>query len=79
MSWFAGLLILSSLVGFILALTVFLLAFFRIRAGCRWAKTLILSSAGILFMCFMAYMLNRDFPPGLLQFLVDLPWPFSGF
>lgn len=78
MAWFAALLVLSSLVGFILALMVFLVAFFRIRAGCSWAKTLILSASGIVFMCFMAGMLNRDFPPGLLQAFVELPWPFSG-
>lgn len=78
MAWFAALLVLSSLVGFILALMVFLVAFFRIRAGCSWRKTLILTAAGIVFMCFMAGMLNRDFPPGLLQAFVELPWPLSG-
>ena len=31
--------------------------------------------AGIAFMLMMANLLNRDFPPGLLQSFVDLPWP----
>lgn len=75
--WFAGLLLLTSLVGFILALTAFLLSFFRLRAGASWLKTFILSGAGVLFMCFMARMLNRDFPPGLLQSYVTLPWPLG--
>ena len=77
LAWFAALLILSSLLGFILALVLFLVAFLRVRAGCSWAKTLILSACGIGFMCFMAGMLNRDFPPGLLQEFVRLPWPLT--
>ena len=77
LAWFAALLILSSLLGFILALVLFLVAFLRVRAGCSWAKTLILSACGIGFMCFMAGMLNRDCPPGLFQEFVRLPWPLT--
>ena len=77
MAWLAGLLVLSSLLGFILALAVFMLAFFRLRAHVSWGKTLILSAAGIGFMLFLASTLNRDFPPGLLQEFFDLPWPFT--
>ena len=75
--WFALLLVLSSLVGFILALAGFLLSFFRLRAGMSWPLTLAYSAAGILFMCFLAATLNRDFPPGLLQEFVRLPWPLT--
>lgn len=77
LSWFLGLLVLSSLLGFILALAIFFVAFFKIRAGLGWARTLILSGAGIAFICAMAGTLNRDFPPGLLQEFVDLPWPLT--
>ena len=75
MAWFATLLVLSSLVGFILALAAFLATFLRVRAQCSWLKTLILTASGIALMCFMAGALNRDFPPGLLQAFVELPWP----
>ncbi|MEC7207934.1 MAG: tricarboxylate transporter, partial [Pseudomonadota bacterium] len=75
--WFAGLLVLTSLVGFILALGVFLIAFFALRAGQSGLKTIMLSLAGIGFMCFMAWLLNRDFPPGLLQATFSLPWPLT--
>jgi len=77
LSWFLGLLVLSSLLGFILALAIFFVAFFRVRAGLGWARTLILSGAGIAFICAMASTLNRDFPPGLLQEFFDLPWPLT--
>lgn len=77
LSWFAGLLILTSLMGFILALAIFLLAFMRLRAGVSWGKTLLLSMAGIAFILAMAWLLNRDFPPGLLQSYTTLPWPLT--
>ena len=75
--WFAGLLVLTSLIGFILALAIFLLLFFSVRAGQYWLRTLLLSAVGIGFMCFMAWLLNRDFPPGLLQSAYTLPWPLT--
>ncbi len=75
--WFAGLLVLTSLIGFILALAIFLLLFFSVRAGQSWLRTLLLSAVGIGFMCFIAWLLNRDFPPGLLQSAYTLPWPLT--
>ena len=77
LAWFAALIAATWFVGFILALTGFLIAFFRVRAGERWAKTLLLTACGIGFMCIMAGALNRDFPPGLLQSMVELPWPLQ--
>ncbi|AXS40763.1 tripartite tricarboxylate transporter permease [Breoghania sp. L-A4] len=75
LGWFAGLLVLSSLLGFILALAIFMVAFFRIRGGLGWVRTLVMSAAGIAAICFLADTLHRDFPPGLLQEFVRLPWP----
>jgi putative tricarboxylic transport membrane protein len=77
LAWFGFLLVLSSLVGFILALTVFLLAFMRGRAGLSWSRSAIYTIAGVVFMGVMAWILNRDFPPGLLQSWFDLPWPLT--
>ena len=78
MAWFAVLLVLSSLIGFILALVIFLVIFLRARAQCSWVKTLTLTAGGIALICFMAGALHRDFPPGLLQAFVELPWPLGG-
>jgi len=77
LGWFAGLLILTSLTGFIIALSVFLLCFFLIRARESLSKSLIYSFSGLGFMLFMGWLLNRDFPPGLLQEFVNLPWPLT--
>ncbi len=77
LAWFAGLLIATSLVGFILALAAFLMLFIRFRAGKSWAYALAYTAAGVAFICGMAWLLGRKFPPGLLQGYADLPWPLT--
>ncbi|MEO0544934.1 MAG: tripartite tricarboxylate transporter permease [Pseudomonadota bacterium] len=77
LAWFAGLLLLTGIFGFIIALAVFLVSFLRFRASLSWLNAILYSACGIAFMCFMAWSLNRDFPPGLLQRYADLPWPFT--
>lgn len=72
-----GLIAATYVLGFILALFGFLATFLRVRAQAPWPKTLILTACGIALMCVMAGSLNRDFPPGLLQDAVDLPWPLK--
>lgn len=78
LGWFAFLLVLTSITGFILALGIFLISFLRVRADLNWVHAVLYTLAGISFMMFMAWTLGRDFPPGLLQFYFKyLPWPFS--
>jgi len=77
LAWFVGLLVLTALLGFILALAIFLFAFIKVRAGKSVGFAAAYTGVGIAFMCGMAGLLNRDFPPGLLQSYVDLPWPLT--
>ncbi len=77
LGWLAGLVALSALVGFVAALVCFLAFFLRLRASLSWSKTLFLAAAGVGFIVMAGGVLNRSFPPGLLQELFDLPWPLS--
>ena len=77
LGWFAFLLVLSSLFGFVIALTIFFLVFMALRAGVSWWRNLVLTAAAVTLMLVLAGLLGRDFPPGLLQEFVDLPWPFT--
>ena len=77
LAWFAGLLAATAVVGFILALAGFLLTFIRFRAGKSWLFAVVYAACGIAFICAMAWTLNRDFPPGVLQSTFDLPWPLT--
>ncbi|WP_246249095.1 tripartite tricarboxylate transporter permease [Chelativorans alearense] len=76
LAWFLGLLLLSGIFGFVIALILFLPAFFYVRGGVSWLHNLAYSLAGIAFIIFLAGLLGRDFPPGLLQSFTELPWPF---
>jgi len=77
LAWFGALLLGTAFVGFILALAVFLVAFIRFRAQKSWIFAVFYAAAGIAFICAMAWTLNRDFPPGLLQQFSNLPWPLT--
>lgn len=76
LGWFLGLLILSALFGFFIALTLFFVVFYRFRAHLGWIATALLTAGGLAFILFLASVLGRDFPPGILQEFVRLPWPF---
>jgi len=59
-------------------LPLFLLLGFY-SAGERTASGMasIYTAGGIVFMGAMASILNRDFPLGLLQYFIELPWPLT--
>ncbi|MEL6452090.1 MAG: tripartite tricarboxylate transporter permease [Pseudomonadota bacterium] len=77
LAWFGGLLLLTYLLGFILALALFLFSFIYMRAGRGLGFAALYTAGGIAFICVMAGLLNRDFPEGLLQGMVYLPWPLG--
>jgi putative tricarboxylic transport membrane protein len=77
LGWLAALVVLSSLLGFFIALMLFFVLFFRVRAKISWAYNLFLSTCGVAFMLLLVRLLNRDFPAGVLQDMVKLPWPFN--
>ena len=76
LAWFVLLLAMTALAGFVIALAVFLVLFFRLRGRAGWRRTGVLTAGGLVFLLVAASLLNRDFPPGLLQYYVSLPWPF---
>ena len=77
LAWFVALVILTFALGLILALALFLVAFFRVRGRFGWGGTILASAIGIAFILGLGWVLGRDFPPGWLQSVYDLPWPFT--
>ncbi|HIP77898.1 MAG TPA: tricarboxylate transporter, partial [Kiloniellaceae bacterium] len=76
--WFVALLVLTALFGFVIALALFFVIFLRWRENLGWLRIAVMMAGGLGVLLVMAGALNRDFPPGLLQALVELPWPFAG-
>ena len=63
--------------GFILALLVFFIAFLRIKAKASWLRTVILTACAMAFLMIMSRVMVLDFPRGILQNLIELPWPIG--
>jgi hypothetical protein len=76
LAWLAGLLAASAVVGFVLAMALFFALFLAVEARSPAGRNTALSAAAVLFLAAMSYVFVLDFPRGLLQDLVDLPWPF---
>lgn len=76
MAWVVALSAITALVGFVLAIVVFFIAFLRRVAGKSWLSTIIMTACAIAAMITLGKFLNLDFPGGVLQSHFDLPWPF---
>ena len=76
-AWLVGLVALTALTGFIVAVTAFFLAFLRVRAALSWPRAVLLTAGALAAILALARTLRRDFPPGLAQEFLDLPWPFT--
>jgi Na+/glutamate symporter len=61
------------LIGYPLALTVFIIIFYRFFAGASWWASAIAGAAGLGFLALASTLLNMDWPQGLLH----LPWPLG--
>jgi TctA family transporter len=78
LSWLLGLLALTALAGFFIALNVFFVAFLRLEAKESWARTIVLTLAADGVLMFLSWLMTLDLPWGLLQHkVVDLPWPIG--
>lgn len=76
LAWIGGLVAGTALAGFFLAMIGFFAVFLRVRAGAGWLRTGVLTACAAGFVLVLANALALNFPAGLLQDLVDLPWPF---
>jgi hypothetical protein len=77
LAWFAFLFGAVALVGFILALALFITSFLLIRTQLGWLRSLVYTSACIGFMVTLGHYLTLNFPAGLMQRMVELPWPLK--
>ena len=73
--WIAALLAASGLFGFLIGLALFFAAFLHLEARAPIARNAVLTASAVLFLAAMSYLFVLDFPRGLLQELVEMPWP----
>jgi TctA family transporter len=75
--WILGLLAASALVGFVLGIFVYITVFLRVKAQMPWAKAALAASGAVVVLSVLSHILVLDYPGGLLQWLVPMPWPFD--
>ncbi|MGH8706814.1 MAG: tripartite tricarboxylate transporter permease, partial [Burkholderiales bacterium] len=74
-AWLAGLLAVSALLGFVIGLALFFAAFLHFKAHAPAARNALLTASAVAFLAAMSHIFVLDFPRGLLQELVEMPWP----
>jgi putative tricarboxylic transport membrane protein len=75
--WIAGLMLGIYLVGFVLALVLFFVTFLRTKSDARWWSIGLMTASMLAVFAAFSYFLVLEFPSGLLQEFVPLPWPFD--
>jgi hypothetical protein len=74
-AWLAGLLAASALLGFVLGLALFFAAFLHFKARAPLWRNALLTASAVAFLAAMSYIFVLDFPRGVLQERVEMPWP----
>jgi putative tricarboxylic transport membrane protein len=67
----------SALIGFVLGIATFIYTFMWIRARSPHIYCTIGAATFVLFLGGLSHFLVLQYPHGLLQNYVDLPWPFQ--
>lgn len=75
--WLAGLILGCYLVGYVIAMTLFFVIFLLLTARASLPKTALLTACGMGFMITLSYIMGLDLPTGLLQEVINLPWPLG--
>lgn len=76
LAWIAGLVGMTALIGFYAALLVFFPVFLTVRAKARPLSVALMTAGCAGFILTLAWALSLNFPSGVLQGFVELPWPF---
>jgi TctA family transporter len=76
-AWMLGLLAAVGLFGFVLGIFAYITIFLVHKAGMAWHKAALSASGAIVLLSVLSHYLVLAYPRGLLQLLVDMPWPLN--
>lgn len=75
--WMLGLLAAAAVLGFVLGIFVYISVFLRLKARVAWPKAALAASGAVFALSLLSHVLVLDYPEGILQLLVAMPWPFN--
>ena len=76
-SWIIFLVLLVTFFGFIIGIVILFVSVMKNKTNLSLLKILLITSGGIVLMLVLSYFMVLDFPSGLLQEYVKLPWTFK--
>jgi len=76
-SWIIFLVLLVTFFGFIIGIVILFVSVMKNKTNLSLLKILLITSGGVVLMLVLSYFMVLDFPSGLLQEYVKLPWPFK--
>lgn len=66
-----------SLIGYSLSITLFVVLFYRFITNTKWWVAIVAGLAGLGFISLISKILVIDWPSGVLQNWISLPWPLG--
>ena len=75
--WIIFLVVLVSLFGFIIGIIILFISVMKNKTELPLIKILTITTAGVALMLVLSHFMVLDFPGGLLQEYVQLPWPLK--
>jgi TctA family transporter len=75
--WLTGFMALIAVVGFLLAIVIFFIVFLRHQSDAKWSSILIMASSALGALVLLGWAFTLQFPEGVLQNVVAMPWPFN--
>jgi len=76
-SWIIFLVLLVTFFGFIIGIVILFVSVMKNKTNLSLLKILLITSGGVVLMLVLSFFMVLDFPSGLLQEYVKLPWPFK--
>ncbi len=76
-AWILALLAAIGLFGFILGICVYITAFLRLKAGVSWLWAITGALGAVAVMSIFGRIFVLEYPAGLLQHLIEMPWPLN--
>lgn len=75
--WLMGMLGVSALVGFVAGIATFIYVFIRLKAGLSHIGCAISAGIFVLLLGTLSHFMTLQYPEGILQSYVTLPWPLQ--
>ena len=75
--WMLGLPGTIAVFGFVLGIFFYISIFLRLKAHVSWPLAAVGASGAVGLFSLLSHVLVLDYPRGILQSLVEMPWPFN--